>query len=122
MSEQSALDYQVSIHSKDCASRLTGEQCDCIQPKAAAELSQLEDTIALDGKEIAMAHNALTEAGVVPGILPERIAKLHDELLEAVKMVALAVGDNEHGWKKEHVAILHEFLGEHLDVLTGDGA
>ena len=37
----SALDYQVSIHSKDCASRLTGEQCDCIQPKAAAELAQL---------------------------------------------------------------------------------
>jgi hypothetical protein len=46
---------------------------------------------------------------------------LRYELRKSLQMVALAVGDNEHGWKKEHVKALHDYLGEHLDVLTGDG-
>jgi hypothetical protein len=46
---------------------------------------------------------------------------LRHEFRKSLQMVALAVSDNEHGWKKEHVKMLHDYLGEHLDVLTGDG-
>ena len=55
------------------------------------------------------------------GTLLMEAHKAHEELIKAEQMVLLALGDNEHGWKKEHVKLLQEYAEAHLDVLTGDG-
>jgi hypothetical protein len=41
MNDMKELNWQIQIHSRDCAGRLTGEKCDCVQPKAAAQLAAL---------------------------------------------------------------------------------
>jgi hypothetical protein len=45
MSETKELDWQVGIHSKNCAGNLTGGKCDCIQPKAATQLAEMKDEL-----------------------------------------------------------------------------
>ena len=55
------------------------------------------------------------------GTLLMEAHKAHEELIKAEQMVLLALGDNEHGWKKEHVKLLQEYAEAHLDVLMGDG-
>jgi len=77
-------------------------------PEARAELAQLR-------AELEKRHHEFLK-------LDNENAALRADLLEAVQMVALAAGANEHGWKEEYRRALHDFLGAHLDVLTGDGA
>jgi hypothetical protein len=45
------------------------------------------------------------------------LPRLHADFRQSLQMVALALGDHEHGWKKEHVATLREFLAKHLEEM-----
>ena len=45
------------------------------------------------------------------------IAKLRSGLTKATQMVALAVGSNEHGWRKEATSTLQVYLMDHLENL-----
>jgi hypothetical protein len=49
--------------------------------QAAAELTKLRQKAEMDGKEIAKAHNVLTDVGISEGTLPERISLLRDTIL-----------------------------------------
>ena len=88
---------------------------------AAAELDQLRTDLRVKQALLDEAIRKGLQLCEQNGTLLMEAHKAHEELIKAEQMVLLALGDNEHGWKKEHVKLLQEYAEAHLDVLTGDG-